>query len=95
MAKKSFQAAPKPVSQQPSNADIEAFERGGAGKDKNPQSHKPTFKEKKITATKRLSIDLPAEMHTRFKTVCSANGLKMTKEIEQFIEARCNELDMK
>ena len=88
MAKKRFAAAPKPSSQL-SQADIEAFEKGGVGQDKAPQNHKTT----NVGKTKRLSIDLPEDTHTRFKVVCSANGLKMTKEVENFILARCAELE--
>lgn len=88
MAKKKFSTAPKPNNQL-STSDIEAFERGGVGQDKSPQTHKPTGEGK----TKRLSIDLSEETHTRFKVVCSANGLKMTREIENFILARCDELE--
>ena len=90
MAKKQFSTAPKP-SNQLSQADIEAFEQGGVGQDKRPQNHKTT----NVGKTKRLSIDLPEDTHTRFKVVCSANGLKMTKEVENFILARCAELESK
>lgn len=90
MVKKQFSTAPKPNSQL-SSSDIEAFEQGGVGQDKKPQMHKTT----NVVKTKRLSIDLPEETHTRFKVVCSANGLKMTKEVENFILARCNELEKK
>ena len=90
MAKKKFSAAPKPSSQL-SQADIAAFEQGGVGQDKKPQNHKTT----NVGTTKRLSIELSEETHTRFKVVCSANGLKMTKEVENFILARCDELESK
>ncbi|MCB1754320.1 MAG: hypothetical protein KDJ38_02285 [Gammaproteobacteria bacterium] len=93
MAKKSFQTAPKP-SNQLSIADIEAFERGGAGQDTPPQTRKPANVGLAVAEkTKRLSVDLPESVHTRFKTVCSAHGLKMTKEIENFILVRCEELE--
>jgi len=41
---------------------------------------------------KRLSIDIPASKHTAFKTACSANNLKMAREIESFIDERLKEL---
>ncbi|MGB0848713.1 MAG: plasmid partition protein ParG [Thiolinea sp.] len=88
MAKKKFSTAPKPGNQLSQN-EIEAFEQGGVGQDKKPQNHKTTNAGK----TKRLSIDLPEDTHTRFKVVCSANGLRMTKEVENFILARCAELE--
>jgi hypothetical protein len=50
----------------------------------------------KITAeepTKRLSLDLPASVHTRFKTTCSATGRKMVGELQMLIEQRASELE--
>lgn len=92
MSKKSFTAAPKP---RPLTAEaIEAYETGGAGHDRaavvtpvqaaapKPQEH-----------TKRLSLDLPASVHMRFKTACSATGRKMVGEIQDFIERRTAELE--
>lgn len=95
MAKKSFDKAPKPSTQNVvSDTDIDAFERGGVGQDKSTQNHKTTNVGKKENIkTKRLSIDLPEDLHTRFKVVCSANGLKMGKEIEAFIETKCAEME--
>jgi predicted DNA-binding protein len=40
-----------------------------------------------------LSLDLPASLHRRFKTACSATGRKMVGEIEAFIEHRAAELE--
>lgn len=34
----------------------------------------------------RLTIDLPVELHTRFKIACVANRTKMVEEVVQFIE---------
>jgi hypothetical protein len=42
---------------------------------------------------KRLSLDLPASVHTRFKTACSATGRKMVSEIHDFIAQRTAELE--
>lgn len=46
-----------------------------------------------VEPTKRLSIDLPASVHTRFKTACSATGTKMVGELLAFIEQRTRELE--
>lgn len=93
MPKKNFQKAPKP-NNQPSIADIEAFEKGGAGQDHKPHTHNTTnVGTGEPVKTKRLSIDLPEKTHLRFKTICAANGLKMTREIENFIKQRCDELE--
>lgn len=34
----------------------------------------------------RLTIDLPVELHTRFKIACVTNRTKMVEEVVQFIE---------
>jgi hypothetical protein len=92
MSRKTFTAAPKP--KQPSVEDIEAFERGGTGHDRQPA---PVAAVPAPAApaepTKRLSLDLPASTHTRFKTACSATGRKMVSEIHDFIEQRIAELE--
>ena len=94
MSKKNFQAAPKPI-KQPTANQITQFEQGGAGQDKNPHSHIPTYVGKKvpIEKTKRLSVDISNSTHLRFKTACSATGRKMTREIEEFILRRTKELE--
>ncbi|WP_138472149.1 MULTISPECIES: hypothetical protein [Rhodobacterales] len=93
MSKKTFSAAPKPKTQQPTEEQILAFERGGAGHDTQvppPPKPKP---ETKAEPTKRLSLDLPASVHTRFKTACSATGRKMVTELQSYIEQRTTELE--
>lgn len=86
MSKKTFSAAPKP--KQPTDDQILAFERGGAGHDRSVP--KPVKVEE---PSKRLSLDLPETTHTRFKTACSATGRKMGSEIQDFIERRTRELE--
>ena len=92
MSKKTFAAAPKP--KQPTPEEIDAFERNGAGHDRQrapvaaaPATVAPT------EPSKRLSLDLPASVHTRFKTACSATGRKMVGELQDFIERRTAELE--
>ena len=90
MSKKTFASAPRP--KQPTDDQILAFERGGTGHDTKaitPQRLKPVQEE----PTKRLSLDLPASMHTRFKTACSATNRKMVAELQAFIETRTKELE--
>jgi hypothetical protein len=43
--------------------------------------------------TRRLSIDLPASLHRRFKTACSKADKKMLREVMDFIERRTVELE--
>jgi len=91
---KSFSAAPKPKS--PTAEAIAAFEQGGPGHDGKPTNvakSKPTNVDSE--PTKRLSIDLPASVHTRFKTACSATSTKMVTELLEFIEKRTAELESK
>jgi hypothetical protein len=91
MSKKTFSAAPKPK-QQPTDDQILAFERGGAGHDTRAATPQPT-KAAPAEPTKRLSLDLPASTHTRFKTACSATGRKMVAELQAYIERRTAELE--
>ena len=92
MSKKTFAAAPKPS--QPTGEEIEAFERNGAGHDRQPAPINPAPNVATPTEpTKRLSLDLPASVHTRFKTACSATGRKMVGELQIFIERRITELE--
>lgn len=42
---------------------------------------------------KRLSVNLPASLHTRFKTVCSATNRQMASEIANLVERRTAELE--
>ena len=43
--------------------------------------------------TKRLSVNLPESLHTRFKTACSATNRRMVREILGFIARRTEELE--
>jgi hypothetical protein len=101
---KSFTEAPKP---KPLTDDaITAFERGGIGQDQrqpvatNGQSHIPsnvgnkeTTNEESAEPMRRLSIDIPASLHRRFKTACSKNDKRMQTEVESFIVKRTAELE--
>lgn len=94
MTKKSFQTAPSP--KQPTVDQIAAFEQTGAGHDlahSNVQNHKTSNVGISNEPTKRLSLDLPENVHKRFKTACSATSRKMTVEVMAFIEARTKELE--
>ena len=93
MVQKNFATAPKPA-KQPTDEQIAAFERGGTGHDKHRQrASKPTAAPAKTEPTKRLSLDLPQSLHTRFKTACSATRRKMVNELQTFIATRTKELE--
>jgi ParG len=42
---------------------------------------------------KRLTIDLEAAQHRRFKTVCAQHGLKMADELRRLIDMRIAEIE--
>jgi len=42
---------------------------------------------------KRLSFNLPAGLHMRFKTACSANNRTMLTELQEFVARRAEELE--
>jgi hypothetical protein len=91
MSKKTFSAAPKP--KQPTDDQILAFERGGAGHDTTRASTPVAKTVATDEPTKRLSLDLPASLHNRFKTACSATDRKMVGELQAYIEVRTKELE--
>lgn len=91
MSKKTFASAPKP--KLPTDDQIVAFERGGAGHDTRAVAMATPVVVAPSEPTKRLSLDLPAGVHTRFKTACSATGTKMVGELLSFIERRTKELE--
>jgi len=43
--------------------------------------------------TKHLSVDIPADLHKRFKTACSTTGRSMTGELMTLVEARIRALE--
>lgn len=82
MAKKSFKTVPQ--AKQPTPEQVAAFTKGGAGTDK-----------KLDEPTRRVSIDVPESLHTRFKVACAKSRAKMAPEIIAFIEKRTQELEKK
>lgn len=90
MSKKTFAAAPKPKQLEPEA--IDRFVQGGAGHDTTAPTPLRSTKPQE-GPTKRLSLDLPEELHRRFKTACAATGRKMTAELSDFIAERTKELE--
>ena len=82
---KSFKTVPTPQ-RQPTNDEIDAYVSRTA-----PTPPPKAPKEK----TARLSLDLPAALHDRFKIACVRSHLKMTGELLAFIERRTAELEGK
>jgi len=80
MAKKNFKAAPQ--AKQPTPEQVAAFTKGGVGTDKANEE-----------PTRRVSIDIPESLHTRFKVACAKSRNKMAPEIVAFIKKRVLELE--
>jgi hypothetical protein len=79
---KEFKATPLPPRTELSSADLNYIEKG-PGKDHAAQKDQEM----------RLAFILPVKLHTRFKTVCAARGLKMADEIRVLLERRIEELE--
>jgi ParG len=52
----------------------------GLTAEKTPQPERPAGK------VARLTIDLPAELHARFKAACALKGTRMIDEVRQLID---------
>ena len=90
MSKKTFQSAPTPKSPEP--ADIDQFIEGGPGRDGisgNAAIRESANTDSRKTASKgsvRFTIDVPRDLHRRYKAACSLRGVNMADEIRAFIE---------
>lgn len=93
MAKKAFATAPRPKTLDP--GAIERFVEQGHGRDVEPAKLKKSGKAEtqKTVPMARLTVDMPRELHRRFKTACAAHDTKMNDEIRGFIEHRLAELE--
>ena len=89
---KSFKAVPTPQ-RQPTSDQILAFVAGGQKAAPVAVADPVAVAEKIPTA--RLSLDMPADLHSRFKAACARSRLKMTAELLAFIERRTAELEDK
>ena len=108
MSKKTFSSAPKPNQPSPEEiaafeqggaghdakvAVVAPAEKPRSRVGRPSTSKKPKAMEVEVEPTKRLSLDLPASVHKRFKTACSATDRKMTDEVVRYIERRAAELE--
>ena len=55
--------------------------------------HEAPYQDGSREPTRRLSVNLPESLHTRFKTACSAANRRMVREILGFIVRRTEELE--
>lgn len=94
MAKKSFKSLPK--SAPPTVEQINAFVNSGPGTDHRPKAtaeqDNPIHNGEPL---RRLSVDIPESLHTRFKVACAKARAKMGPEIIAFIERRIRELEQR
>lgn len=56
-----------------------------------PQPAPPTTAEawvesRTVEATKRLTVEIPASLHARIKSVCALDGVKMVERIMEILE---------
>lgn len=58
-----------------------------------PFSHEVEGRTMQAEPVKRLSLNLPESLHTRFKTACSATNRKMTTELQELVKRRAEELE--
>ncbi|WP_372922783.1 hypothetical protein [Roseovarius sp.] len=93
MVKKGFTTAPRPKGIDP-NA-IDKFVKGGHGRDvesTDTQKHGKTETHQDVPIA-RLTVDMPRDLHRRFKAACASKDRKMNDEIRSFIQRRLIELE--
>ena len=79
---------------QPTPDEMDAFIKRGVGKYKETQISVETETKNSVQVeTARLTVDLPRDMHRRFKIACTVAGTKMNDEIRRFIDRRSAELE--
>ena len=76
MSKIPFRMPPRT---EPAVAKLDQWVSGGEGS-APPKPEKPTGK------MARLTIDLPPELHAKFKATCALKGTRMIDEVRRFIE---------
>ena len=79
MSKTPFRMPPRA---EPAAAKLDQWVAGeeGAPATAPPKADKPTGK------LARLTIDLPSELHAKFKSTCALRGTRMIDEVRRFIE---------
>ena len=75
MSKTPFKMPPRPATK------LDEWVSGGEGAPKT--EHPP---ERPTVKMARLTIDLPADLHARFKAGCALKGTRMIDEVRRFIE---------
>lgn len=78
MSKKSIPISRKPT-KNVKNVDEWVTNRGNAMVDVNEQSNE-------VQKMKRLTIDVPQDLHARIKVSCAQKGIKMADRIRELLE---------
>lgn len=60
---------------------------------RKPHGEEADWQAAQAEPVKRLSLNLPESLHTRFKTACSATNRKMTTELQALLQRRTEELE--
>ena len=76
MSKTPFRMPPRT---EPAVAQLDQWVSGGEGS-------APTKSERPTGKMARLTIDLPPELHAKFKATCALKGTRMIDEVRRFIE---------
>lgn len=63
--------------------EIDRWVKGGQG---DPAAEKPVKADRTTGKVARLTIDLPPDLHARFKATCAIRRTRMIDEVRQFIE---------
>lgn len=56
-------------------------------------NERPAGSEAAAASMKRLTIDLEAAKHSRFKALCAEHGLKMADELRRLVDRRIAEIE--
>lgn len=81
MSKTPFRMPPRAATPE---AKLDQWVEGGEGAATSPESApRPDRSTGKMA---RLTIDLPSELHAKFKSACALRGTRMIDEVRRFIE---------
>lgn len=89
---KSFKTVDTPT-RQPTAEQVVAFVKGGAKAQASADRITPEATPKEGTA--RLSLDIPVNLHSRYKAACARQRVKMTPDLIALITQRTAELEQK
>jgi ParG len=80
MSKTPFRMPPRPET---AAAHLDQWVAGGEGAAVSESAPRP---ERPVGKLARLTIDLPPDLHAKFKATCALRGTRMIDEVRRFIE---------